>query len=191
MRLFCLLLLTTLTLSCGKPVVAPESFTYDDGKGSSVQLKGKSVKVTSSHFDAIDYQLASDNMFLKLTEFNATIDSKGTPTGTPPTLGNGVKVVAAGSLPDAQVLIAQLVPTKDGVGPDSAWVGGRLDHSELEGGFWTVAAMGNTFVIKGNPPNGFEKGQTVVVIGNVNTDEMNAAQSGPQYTATAWRLWKD
>lgn len=189
MCLLCLLLLSLL--ACSKPVVPPPTYTYDDGKGSLVQLKDRQVKVISTHFDPVEYALASDNVALKLTEFNSLIDSKGSATATPPSVGNGVKLVAAGLVPEATMMLEQLVPKKDGVGPDGGWIGGRLGHSDLEGGFWTVTATGNKYVVSGGPPEGFKAGQTVVLTGTVNTDEMSAANAGPLYRPTAWRHWKD
>lgn len=186
-----IIFLSLFLTACSPPAVTPTSvFTYDDGQGAKVHLDGKRVRVSSSHFDPVEYTLASDNVSLKLSEFNARIDG-GTATTSPPSIGNGQKSVAAASIPDARVVIDQLVPKKDGVGPDGAWVGGLLDFTDLEGGTWTVTAAGIKYVLTDKPPTGFEKGATVVLVGSVATDEMSVSNAGPLYRPTDWRIWKD
>lgn len=187
MRLSCLLLLALL--GCSKPAVTPTTYTYDDGKGTSVQLDQTKVRVTSSHYDALEYRLSSDNIALELANSNQKL-AAGSAQVEPPRVGNGKVWVRAGQVPEAQATLERLVPRPDTVGPDSVWVGGQLEHQDLEGGFWAVTSQGNRFVLSANPPEGFRAGDTVIVTGSVNTDEMSAANAGPQYRAADWRHFR-
>lgn len=187
MRLSCLLLLALV--ACSQPVVTPTTYTYDDGKGTSVQLDQAKVKVTSTHFEALDYQLSSDNMALELAKSNQKL-AGGTTQVEPPRVGNGKVWLRAGEVPEAQATLERLVPRPDTVGPDSVWVGGQLEHQDLEGGFWAVTSQGNRFVLSANPPEGFKAGDTVIVTGSVNSDEMSAANAGPLYRTTDWRHYR-
>lgn len=189
MRLLPLLL--ALVLACS-PVPAPSSsatFTYDDGKGQQVQLQGKEVKVTSPHFEAIQYSLPSDDPALRLAEFEKRI-AQGQRAESGARIGAGQNQVAADSVPEARVVLEQLLPVVDGIGPDSAWVGGRLGRQSAETGFWTLTAAGTTYVLSDNPPAAVKAGDQVVVTGQVDTDQMSAANSGPVYKVSQWRIWK-
>ncbi len=189
MRLLPLLLI--LALACS-PAPAPSQstvFTYDDGRGQQVQLLGKEVKVTSPHFEPLQYSLLSDNPAQRLAESETRI-AQGQEAANGARIGTGQNQVAADSVPEARVVLEQLLPVADGIGPDSAWLGGRLGRQSAETGFWTLTAAGTVYVLSDNPPTTMKAGDQVVVSGQVDTDQMSAANAGPVYKASQWRVWK-
>lgn len=189
MRLLALILL--LVLACS-PVPAPSlsaTFTYDDGKGQQVQLQGQEVKVTSPHFEALQYSLPSDNPARRVAEYETRI-AQGQQAESGARIGVGQHQVAADSVPEARVVLENLIPVADGIGPDSAWVGGRLGRQSAETGFWTLTAAGTTYVLSDNPPEAMKAGDQVLVTGQVDTDQMSAANAGPVYKASQWRVFK-
>jgi hypothetical protein len=88
--------------------------------------------------------------------------------------------------------LGALKPTAFAYGPGYAWVSGRLEHSDLEGGTWTLVYSekpgdddphGGKFVIQGAIPEGIKAGETVVVFGSIAEAQMGINMAGTYYEA--------
>ena len=82
-----------------------------------------------------------------------------------------------------------LKPKAFAFGPDYAWVSGRLDYADLEGGTWTLVYAeepgedphGGKVVLQGEIPEGIEAGDTVVVFGSIAEAQMGINMAGTYY----------
>lgn len=79
-----------------------------------------------------------------------------------------------------------------GHSPDYSWVMGRLEHSNLEGGFWMIRYQarddkpdeyGGHFVLRfhGKPPAAMKDGAMVAIHGAVAKDVMGIQMAGTYY----------